>query len=362
MNQPYIEDVSRIPSPALLFFEEIIRRNAAAAIELAGGAERLWPHVKTHKCPRIVDLMMEMGIHRFKCATLTEARMLAQCGAPYILLAYPLVGPNIGRFVELQAEFPASVFFAIGDDESQINALSEASQKVNRRTNLLLDLDLGMHRTGVPLDSAEALYRYCAAMPGLALAGLHGYDGHIRLRELSERADAASPAVEAAERIRASVQADGLPCDILVLGGTPTFPVHARREGTYLSPGTSFLMDTGDMAYPDLPFTPAAYVLTRVVSHPIPGRFTLDLGTKGIASEMSGPRGQIIGWPQAQAAIHSEEHWAFDVPQGDDVPPIGQALLVIPAHICPTCALYDAAWVVRGGKVADRWEIVRGRE
>jgi len=360
-------DAESLPSPSLLFFEPLIRQNIAAAIDLAGGPERLWPHVKTHKCPQMVRMMMDAGIRRFKCATLAEARMLAQCDAPHILLAYPLVGPNIHNFAALQAAFPRSVFYAVGDDYGQLALLSEASTSAGRRTAALLDVDLGMHRTGVSLDDAESLYRRCEKLPGLRMAGLHCYDGHIHQGDPQARAEAAQPAANVAWGIRDALRAGGLSCDLLVLGGSPTFPVHALREDilpdAFLSPGMVFLMDAGYAeAYPDLPFTPAACLLTRVISRPASNRFTLDLGVKGIASEMSGARGRIAGMPEARPVLHSEEHWVFELPPDCPPPAVGQSLLVIPTHICPTCALYDAAHVVsEDRRVGECWDIVRSR-
>ncbi|MCL2544443.1 MAG: D-TA family PLP-dependent enzyme [Clostridia bacterium] len=363
-SSPYrVRDAESLPSPSLLFFEPLLRQNIAAAIGLAGGPERLWPHVKTHKCPQAVRMMMDMGIRRFKCATLAEAKMLGHCAAPHILLAYPLVGPNIAGFVALEAAFPQSAFYAVGDDYGQLALLSEASLAAGRPAAALLDLDIGMRRTGASLEDGGALYRRCAKLSGLRMAGLHCYDGHIHQGDPQARAKAALPAADAAWGLRDALRAGGLSCDLLVLGGSPTFPVHASREDAFLSPGTIFLMDAGYAeAYPDLPFTPAACLFTRVISRPAPNRFTLDLGVKGIASEMPGARGAIVGMPEARPVLHSEEHWVFELPPDCPSPAVGQPLLVIPAHICPTCALYDAAHVVReGGRVAGRWDILRGR-
>ena len=95
MNAAYlVSDPSAVFSPALLFFKDLIRQNIAHALEMAGGPERLRPHVKTHKTREIVGMQLDMGITKHKCATLAEAEMLAGCGAPDVLLAYPMVGPN----------------------------------------------------------------------------------------------------------------------------------------------------------------------------------------------------------------------------------------------------------------------------
>src|SRR5438105_294342 len=102
MTDPYaIADTSAIFSPGLLFFKDLIRKNLARAIEIAGSPERLRPHVKTHKTREIVRLEMEAGVRKHKVATLAEAEMVASSGDADVLIAYPLVGPNCGRLAKL---------------------------------------------------------------------------------------------------------------------------------------------------------------------------------------------------------------------------------------------------------------------
>ncbi len=353
-----IADPSGIDSPGLIYYLDIITENTKKAIELAGSADRLWPHVKSHKTRELIQMQREMGISHFKCATIAEAQMVAECGAEHILQAYPLVGPNIRRFLTLQTWYPKTTFYAIGDDYEQLRQLSEQSEAAGALTNVLLDLNMGMNRTGITLDKAEALYRQCAALRGIRMMGLHGYDGHRHEPDIADRRTNAAPAIDQVRALRDALVGDGIGCELLVMGGTPTFPVHAAYDDVFLSPGTVFLMDSnysGKM--PDLPFTPGAAVLARVVSHPADGLFTLDVGNKAIACEMPGLRGVILGHEDAVPMVHSEEHWMFRAAEGKERPKIGEVLYVIPAHVCPTNALYAFATVVKGGRVVDRWEI-----
>src|SRR5579871_6338685 len=127
MNAPYaIRDTSAIYSPALLFYEELIRRNIEWALAMAGAPSRLRPHVKTHKTREIVRLELEAGISKHKCATLAEAEMLAGCGAPDVFLAYNLVGPNCGRLARLARAYPGCRFAVQADHPAAVRALSEA--------------------------------------------------------------------------------------------------------------------------------------------------------------------------------------------------------------------------------------------
>src|SRR5262249_12495375 len=140
-----------------------------------------------------------------------------------------------------------------------------------------------------PGPDAAALYEHAARLPGLRPGGLHVYDGHNHQESFVERQAAARRTLEPALALRDALVKKGLPVPRLVVGGTPTFPVYAKLDlpGLELSPGTCSLHDQGYSArFPDIPgFTPAALLLTRVISRPAATRVTLDLGTKAVASD-----------------------------------------------------------------------------
>lgn len=358
-----LQNEEGIPSPALIFYKDIIEKNIKSAIHMAGGADRLWPHMKTHKCREVIKMQMAQGISRFKCATIAEAEMTAQCKPDAVLLAYPLVGPNIGRFLALTKKYPGVAFYAIGDDLNQLTLLSEAALDQNTRVSVLLDMNLGMNRTGVSCDQADALYRKAYKLEGLACKGLHCYDGQ-RSEAYDLRVQKVEESLQPIHALVDGLQKDGLDCSVLVMGGTPSFPCHAAYTDVYLSPGTLILMDAGyQKKYPDLNFMPGAAVMTRVVSHPGDGIFTIDLGYKGISSDPAGSRGVLRNVPDAEVLFQSEEHWTWQMKPGyeDKRPQIGSVLYVLPTHICPTVALYAYAFVAGSGRVMDKWEIA-GRD
>ena len=102
---------------------------------IAGGVDRLRPHIKTNKLPEVVRMQIDQGIIRFKCATIAEAEVAAMCAAPDVLLAYQPVGPNVQRFVQLVKKFPGTKFSALVDDEGAILALSRAASAAHATTN-----------------------------------------------------------------------------------------------------------------------------------------------------------------------------------------------------------------------------------
>lgn len=356
-----VRGLEKILSPALLFFRERIEANLARMLEIAGSPDRLCPHVKTHKCPEIVKLALARGIRQHKCATLAEAVMLAEAGAASVLIAYPMVGPNCGRLAEIVLRFPNTRFSVIADHPTALESLSAAATAAGAQVEVLLDLDVGQHRTGVPCgEAAVALYEKLARLAGIRPGGLHAYDGHNQQPDAEKRRRAVESIVRELTALLEQLQKRRLPVPRIVVGGTPTFACWAAQHLPNLqcSPGTCVLHDANyARKFPELGFTPAAFVLARVVSRPGPERITLDLGYKAICADPpAGQRCVFPDLPDARQVLHNEEHLVLETPLASRYQP-GDLLLAIPAHVCPTCALYDFAYVVEGGRIVGRWEI-----
>ncbi len=351
-----------VPSPCLLLYPDRVRENIRRMIAIGGGVQSLRPHMKTHKMPEVIRMQVEQGITRFKCATIAEAEMTAAAGAEDVLLAYQPVGPNVDRFLELAARFPSVRFSCAADNPASVGDLSDAAARSSTRVEVLVDLDVGQHRTGIAPDThAFDLYRLIAALPALAPGGLHAYDGHVHDSDVTERTAACEAAFAPVEVLRRKLERECLPVPRVVAGGTPTFPMHARRGNVECSPGTCLFWDAGyGKKLPDLDFLPAALVLTRVVSKPTPNRLCLDLGHKAIASEMPHPRVVFLNLSEVNAVAHNEEHLVVETLNADAFK-VGDCLYGIPWHICPTVALHSEAVVVENGRATQHWKIV-GRE
>jgi D-serine deaminase-like pyridoxal phosphate-dependent protein len=109
---------------------------------------RLRPHVKTHKSAEVTKILLKAGITQFKCATIAEAEMLGEAGAPDVLLSYQPVGPKANRFAELTKAFPGTKFSCLVDNEGVANHLNSTFKGFNHRLPVYLDLNIGMDRTG----------------------------------------------------------------------------------------------------------------------------------------------------------------------------------------------------------------------
>lgn len=357
---PIVENEADLPSPALLLFRERIEANLHRMIDLAGGAARLRPHVKTHKLAPLIRAQLDLGITKFKAATIAEAEMCATAGAPDILLAYPPAGPAGARLCELIHRFPKTRFSSIADNASAIRGLSVAARAAGTTLEVYLDLDCGMGRTGVaPGPAAVELYRLIATTPALRPAGLHAYDGHINEPDPAGRATACEAAFAPVVALRAELEGAGLPVPALIAGGAPTFPIHAAHPDRECSPGTTVLWDFGYAEkFLDLPFDIAAVLLTRVVSRPAEDRLCLDLGHKAVAAENPlAARVKLVELPDATAVMQSEEHLVIETPRAGEFA-IGQTLHALPRHICPTVALHAEAVAVENSRATGTWPIL----
>ncbi|MDE0022481.1 MAG: D-TA family PLP-dependent enzyme [Candidatus Poribacteria bacterium] len=368
-----VENLDDVFTPALLFDVERIKFNMRRAVEMVGGeTHRLRPHVKTHKCPEIVQLALSAGIFKHKCATLREAQMLAECGAEDVLIAYQMVGPNAGALARLIAERPETRFSSVVDDLSAARGLNSAAERQGVRVDVWIDLDVGMGRTGIaPDERAVQLCRQLRGFENLRLRGLHAYDGHNRVPDVDERRRTTEKILEVVRRLRGRLERIGFAELSIVAGGAPPFPFYAVQSDVEASPGTFALHDYGySSRFPDLGFAPAAALATRIISRPRPNIVCVDLGHKAIAADPSGARGVVLNLPDAEVGPQSEEHWTIRIPPHNALPrqadsgsdlKVGDALYICPTHICPTVALHNQALTVENGIITGAWQIERER-
>ena len=358
-NWYWINGLADVDSPALLLYEDRLEHNIALMIQMVGGqAERLMPHIKTNKSSAVVHKMRSEGIDRFKTSTLVESRLAAHCGAKAVLLAHQLVGPKITGLVDLMSSYPETTFSTLVDNEITAKELDRVVGNAGQRIGVYIDVNSGMDRSGIrPGDSMEGLIATLNSLPNLEWKGLHAYDGHLRQPEFTDRKRRAEAEMEPVELLLEKHR-ETRPELELVVGGTPSFSVHCDAPQRICSPGTCVFWDWG---YGDLlqeqEFNYAVAVLCRVISKPKQGVLTTDLGHKAIAPEQAmDKRIRFLNAPDARLVAQSEEHGLVEVDDDSNFK-VGDVLLGIPHHVCPTINLYDRLHVVRSGEVVQQWEV-----
>ncbi|HJR64603.1 MAG TPA: D-TA family PLP-dependent enzyme [Gemmatimonadaceae bacterium] len=360
--------LSDLDTPAVVVDLDRLERNLERMAEYAARHElALRPHVKTHKSPRIAAEQLDRGAHGLTCATAREAEVMAEL-CDDLLVAYPPVRPQTAeRLVSLPEHVRLSVML---DSPQALRAIGEAARSAGRTVGVLVELDVGMRRVGVP-DAAAAisLARQVTAEEGLEYLGIGFYPGHIRapvrdqtpeIRQLSERLQATVEAMTAA----------GVPPRVVSGGSTPTaWQTHELAGVTEMRPGTYVYNDRttaviGACAFEDCALT----VLATVVSTAVHGQAVIDAGSKALAREPlrgSGEDGYgvLLDRHGAVVARMSEEHGIVDLAATDWRPEVGELVRVVPNHVCPVVHLNDVVYGIRGDRVVAVWRVAaRGRE
>jgi D-serine deaminase-like pyridoxal phosphate-dependent protein len=311
---------------------------------------------------------MEHGITSFKCSTTLEMSALCQMGAADVLVAYPLVNANARRAVEIARGFPATDISALVESEEQIRSWAGS------RVGLFIDVNPGMDRTGVEQGRVDEIVELARAIQsaGLAFRGLHYYDGHLSKYDLGEREQAAHRGYDRLMRIAEAFGRSGIRISEIITAGTPAFPCTLSygpfTGGPFVhraSPGTIVYGDCSSLAQlpPEYNYRPAAAVVSSVVSHPAPRRVTCDAGHKTVSADAGVPTCAVLGRPDLSPARPSEEHLPIDVAEGSDLPALGDALYLVPMHVCPTVNNFDHAMLVSGGQILGVERVTaRGRE
>lgn len=363
MSSPWykISDSTLLDSPSLLVYPERVRHNVCLAIEMVeGNTHRLQPHIKTCKAAGAIKIMMEEGINKFKCATISEADLLAQSGAAKVLLAYQPTPTKIKRLINLILDFPHIEFSFLIDNIKTSSELSQSFVENNVIGNVYLDINVGMNRTGIiPGEAAVTLYEFCNKQEGLQIKGLHVYDGHIRNPDFKIKMREVEEAFLPVQKMVTNIEESNLPLPELICGGSPSFSVHCKNENVICSPGTFIYWDYGyQMLCPEQNFLPAVCIFTRIISKPKPGLVSIDAGHKAMAAESSlDKRLHFLKDENLQPVSQSEEHMVFQQ-KGRIEYNIGDDLYCLPYHVCPTVNLYEEIFTIEKGNITGSWRNV----
>lgn len=354
-----VNNTSEIDTPALLVYPVRVKQNINTLVGMIDDASRLRPHIKTVKSKEPVELMMQAGICKFKCATIAEAEMLAMAHAKDVLLAYQPTGPKLLRFLKLIEKYPLTRFSCLVDNETVAVEISGIAVQKNLEIPVYLDLNVGMYRTGIPTEKAFDLYKFCSGLAGIRITGLHAYDGHIHDASFELRAKRLHSYISNVLALQDQLVQEGFPQPVIVAGGTPTFPILCKMKNIECSPGTFIFWDKGYQdAFAEQSFLPAALVLTRVISLPGETKICLDVGHKSVASENElDKRITFLNAPNLVPVSQSEEHLVLDAGENHNFK-VGDVLYGLPYHICPTVALYERAITIENNRANGEWKTI----
>jgi D-serine deaminase-like pyridoxal phosphate-dependent protein len=352
-----INNVDTLDTPALVVYPARVKSNISVVKTLIDDVSRLRPHVKTHKSKDVCVLMIQAGITKFKCATISEAEMLGMSNAPDVLLAYQPVGPKLKRFIAVIKAFPNTSYSCLVDNAITAEAIDSEAENNGITINVYIDLNIGMNRTGVIPRDALLLYEQCMAMHHIKLLGLHAYDGHIHDNDYVTRQIRSDDSIEPVLKLVSDIQANGHAKPVVIAGGSPTYPILALRDSLECSPGTFAYWDRGyQLAFAEQKFKTAALIIARIVSLPDETKLCIDVGHKSVSAENElSKRIYFLNAPELTFISQSEEHLVADA-GADHHYKVGDIIYGLPYHICPTVALYERAMIIEDQQVIGEWK------
>ncbi len=354
-----IKNVETVDSPSIALYLENLKFNVQEMISLVhGNTERLMPHIKTNKMPKVMDFLLESGISNFKASTISEAEIAAEAGANSVLIAHQLVGPKVDRFLQLCQHFPNTQFSTLIDNLGSAELLNSKALESGTMAHIYIDINNGMDRSGIKIDTGlDDLLQYLDTCNGLHFDGFHVYDGHLRDSEFSQRNEKIEHDLEQVTGYFNNIK-NQYPEAKMICGGTPSFTSHLLEENRITSPGTCVLWDWGyGEKLTEQSFRYAALVVTRVISKPTEGIITVDMGHKSVSAENRiDKRIKFLNINNYELLSQSEEHGVIRVSDWDHWK-VGDVLYGVPYHICPTINLHDEVSVIENGEKVDTWNI-----
>ncbi len=354
---------SDLPTPALLVDIDILDRNIALMRDGAAAlGVKLRPHAKAHKCVEIAQRIMAEGSIGISCATIGEAEAMALGGIGGILVTAPLTSSDaLERLKRLLLR--GADIAVVADHPTSVAELSALAAAAGRTLRVVVDVDVGMGRTGcLEISDAVALARQIAAAPALSYAGMQAYWGNLQqVTPFAERSRLIGIQADRVRAVVAALTSAGLPPAIVTGGGTGSHRIDAATGlFTEIQPGSYLFMDSCygaiSISENDNPFAPSLFVAATVVSANKPGRVVVNAGWKAFAADSGKPMALRGGPPGANFRFMGDEHGALDF-EGGSGPALGSTIEFLTSHCDPTVNLYGAFHVARGDEVIDIWPI-----
>lgn len=357
--------VAQLATPALIIQKEVFDANIRAMTQhCARNGLALRPHSKTHKSVTIARTQIEAGALGVCCAKLGEAEIMSAGGIESILITSPLITAQaVARLMTLNAKTPD--LMVVVDHPENVETLAAAAVSAGKPLSVLIDLDIGLHRTGIaPGEGALELAQAIARHASLTFKGLQAYAGHLmHIDEFEERRTKSLEGMQRLKTMRDALKELEIDCSIISGGGTGTYNIDPEANVlTELQGGSYIFMDRqynavlGPQQTPSL-FDPSLFVQMTVISKNTPGIVTTDAGFKSFATDAEDPPQLVAGAPEgATFFFFGDEQGGIFLPDGQDLA-LGHVLTALTPHCDPTVNLYDVYHVVEGDMLIDIWPI-----
>jgi 3-hydroxy-D-aspartate aldolase len=358
--------LDQLPTPALVLERAAMERNMrkmADHVHAAGKGFR--PHSKTHKCPTIAKLQVQMGAVGICAAKISEAAIMLEAGIPSVLITSPIATPTKAQALNsLLGTYPDCELLLVVDSEQGLAALQEAIAP-ERRLGLLVDIDLSMGRTGT--REVDTMLRLIDAVMNdvrFEFRGIQHYAGHLmHIEDYSKRRDKSLASWSRLDEFFTALAGRGISPEIVTGGGTGTYDVDVAVERlTDIQVGSYIFMDeeyrvlasSGASRFED--FELALTVACSTISQPQSKTITVDGGYKAFASDSVNPVCDDL--PGIEFRFAGDEHGVLILGEGQQEVRLGQVLRFAAPHCDPTVNLHDYYWILEDdGLVHSVWPI-----
>jgi D-serine deaminase-like pyridoxal phosphate-dependent protein len=353
-------NIHDLSTPALLLDISIFESNLSHMSEQADAAGKiLRPHAKAHKCAEIARRQIQAGARGVCVATVSEAEVMHRAGIRDVLLTSPIADAR--KFSRIAAMAPA--VSVVVDHADQVAMLAAAAEQAGARIGVLVDLDVGDHRTGIsPGAPAVDLVERILACRSLGFQGLQAYSVRAsHLHESDGRAEYSASALQPALETRELLASHGIEVDRLTGGSTGSYQADRMLPHlTELQAGSYILMDVAYARVGGVDFGHALTVLASVVSANHADRATVDAGFKAFSTDRPfGP--EPLDVPGARFEWAGDEFGFLHFDGASHRARLGDRVRFIPPHCDPTVNLYDCLHVCRGEEVVDVWPVMDRR-
>jgi D-serine deaminase-like pyridoxal phosphate-dependent protein len=341
--------ICELDTPALLVDLDAMESNLdRMATFFRDKSAKLRPHFKNHKVPALARRQLDAGAVGITCATLREAEVLIDHGIDGILIANEIAGGNkIRQFAELSHR--ADVIVAV-DNERVVAELAEIGRHGGQALSILVDINVGLNRCGVPSGESACRLACSAVEKGLRFRGLMGYEGHLQaLPPSDERDERVRGVARSLVASRELIEREGIPVEIVSTGGSGTYFVSGVISGiTEIQAGSYLLMDTQYLDRSSI-FTRSLTILATVISRPEPHRAVIDCGLK----ELSAERGlsQVKGLDCAELKALHAEHGLIELGNPTRRVDLGEKIELWVHYSDATVNLHQRMYGVRNGRV-----------
>lgn len=360
----------RLETPAAVLDLDLFERNIALLAETcrqAGLSVR--PHAKSHKCAEIARRQMAAGALGICCAKPGELLALFDGGVNDLLLSAPIASPVKIDALARAAASGARISVVV-DRADLVIAYGEAARRHGVAFDVLVDLDVGLKRSGVATpEEAVALARAVQAQDGLRYVGVQAYQG--RVQHIDDFADRRAGNRTMGRLLAAMLDAlrqAGLRPRIVSGGGTGSHLLDGEEKLlTEIQAGSYVFMDE---AYNSVDihgrggpeFGPALRVAVTVIGHSSAGFAITDGGSKSFALDGPPPR-VFLGEAMVGRIEWCGDEFGRVLPEpGFDTLPVGAVVECTVPHCDPTINLHDFLHVMRDDRLVALWPVeARGR-